>query len=69
MSDVLEPRTSRRAFLASATGGAFVLAFHVPAAGQTVANAPQGAPAAKGCRLKIPEGVVGAQGIGYHHRH
>ncbi len=42
MSDVLEPRTSRRTMLKSALGGGFVLAFHVPFAGAQTPNAPMG---------------------------
>jgi isoquinoline 1-oxidoreductase subunit beta len=46
MSDVLEPRSSRRSFLKSAAAGTFVLAFHMPLARAAVPNAAQGAPAA-----------------------
>jgi len=49
MSDVLEPRTSRRTILKSALGGGFVLAFHVPFAEAQTPNAPMGeAPAPAG---------------------
>ncbi len=46
MSDVLEPKTTRRSLLKSATGGAFVLAFHMPFAEAAVPNVAQGEPAA-----------------------
>jgi isoquinoline 1-oxidoreductase beta subunit len=43
MSDVLEPKTSRRTILKSALGGGFVLAFHIPLAEAAVPNVLQGA--------------------------
>src|SRR5476651_2460567 len=46
MSDVLEPKTTRRSLLKSAAGGAFVLAFHMPFAEAAAPNVAQGAPAA-----------------------
>ncbi|HWA29896.1 MAG TPA: molybdopterin cofactor-binding domain-containing protein [Rhizomicrobium sp.] len=46
MSDVLEPKTDRRAFLKAATAGTFVLAFHMPLAraASASANVATGAP-------------------------
>jgi len=51
MSDVLEPRTSRRTILKSALGGCFVLAFHVPFAEAQTPNAPMG-------EASVPTGFV-----------
>lgn len=48
MSDLLEPKASRRSFITSAASGAFVLAFHMPFAQAAVPNAAQGAPPAPG---------------------
>jgi isoquinoline 1-oxidoreductase beta subunit len=46
MSDVLEPKSSRRNILKSALGSGFVLAFHIPFAQAEVPNAATGAPSA-----------------------
>jgi isoquinoline 1-oxidoreductase beta subunit len=46
MSDVLEPKSSRRTILKSALGSGFVLAFHIPLAQADVPNAATGAPSA-----------------------
>ena len=43
MSDVLEPKTTRRTLLKSAAGSVFVLAFHIPFAEAGVPNAAMGA--------------------------
>jgi len=46
MSEVLDPKATRRSLLKSAAAGAFVLAFHMPLAKAAAPNVAQGGPAA-----------------------